>query len=113
MVDAPAIGDSLKPAAGRRLQPMEFFATHTHPILLLIGLAVFPRITTAIMFVWGGLVSGGILWWLGWIFTPHLLVAFLSLPYWHSDPLLVIVAWIFALGGTGGEAATARHRLRR
>ena len=92
---------------------MDFFAIHPHPLVLLVGLAVFPRITTAAMMLWGGLVSGGLLWWLGWIFTPHLLVAFLSLPYWHSNPALVIVAWIFALGGTGGEAETARRRFRR
>jgi len=88
---------------------MDFLAQHDHAWLLLIGLALFPRLTTAAMMLWGGLVSGGLLWWLGWFLAPHLLVAFLSLPYWHSDPLLVIVAWIFALCGTGGEAETARR----
>jgi len=92
---------------------MDFFVQHHHALFLLVGLAVFPRITTAAMMLWGGLLSGGLLWWLGWIFAPHLLVAFLSLPYWHSDPLLVIVAWVFALCGTGGEAETARRNWPR
>jgi uncharacterized membrane protein YGL010W len=92
---------------------MDFLATHAHPYLLLVGLALFPRITSALMILVGGLASGGILWWLGWIFTPHLLVAFLSLPYWHSNPALVIIAWFFALCGTGGEAETARRKILR
>ncbi len=92
---------------------MEFLAQHTHPYLLLVGLALFPRITTAAMMLWGGLVSGGLLWWLGWIFAPHLLVAFLSLSYWHSDPVFVVIAWFFALCGTGGETEMARRKLLR
>ena len=47
------------------------------------------------------------MWWLGWLFAPHLLVAFLSLAYWHTNPILVITAWIIALGGTGGEGEVA------
>ncbi len=92
---------------------MDFSAQHNYAVLLLVGLALFPRITTAVMMVWGGLLSGGLLWWLGWIFAPHLLVAFLSLPYWHSNPALVIIAWFFALCGTGGEAETARRKFLR
>jgi uncharacterized membrane protein YGL010W len=92
---------------------MDFLAQNTHPYLLLVGLALFPRITTAVMMLVGGLASGGLLWWLGWIFAPHLLVAFLSLPYWHSNPALVIIAWFFALCGTGGEAETARRKMFR
>jgi hypothetical protein len=88
---------------------MNFFAFHAHPIVLLVGLAFFPRITTALMIAIGGLASGGLLWWLGWFFTPHLLVAFLSLAYWHSNPVLVIIAWFFALAGTGGEAELGRR----
>ena len=90
---------------------LDFFHAHsTVPWLLLIGLAVLPRITTLLMLLVGSLLSGGLLWWLGWIFAPHLLVAFLSLAYWHSDPILVIVAWFFALGGTSGEASLARRK---
>jgi hypothetical protein len=91
----------------------DFFHVHaTLPWLLLIGLALFPRITTIVMIFLGGLASGGLLWWLGWIFFPHLLVAVLSLPYWHTNPLLVISAWVFALCGTGGETAVVRRRRR-
>ncbi len=42
--------------------PMDFMAQHQHAVLLLIGLALFPRITTAAMMLWGGLLSGGLLW---------------------------------------------------
>lgn len=75
----------------------DFFANHG--VLVLICLAIFPRLTLLL----ASFATGGVLWWLGWIFAPHLLVAFLSLPYWHNNPVLVIIAWILALGGTSGE----------
>ena len=80
---------------------MDFFERHSE--ITLLGLAFFPRL----WLLFGGFATGGILWWLGLIFTPHLLVAILSLPYWETNPMLVIVAWVLALLGTGGEASTA------
>ena len=81
-----------------------FFETHpVAPILLLVGLALLPRLTALLWLLFGSLVSGGCLWWLGWLFAPDLLVAFLSLSYWPTNPVLVFVAWFFALGGTGVE----------
>ncbi len=80
---------------------MNFF--QHHGVLVLICLAIFPRLTL----LFASFASGGVLWWLGWIFTPHILVAFLSLPYWHSNPVLVVFAWIFALCGTGAEGEVA------
>lgn len=78
---------------------MDFFAAHAHPYLLLFGLAFFPRIT--LLFVGGPF---GLLYWLGWAIAPHLLVAFLATTmYWHSNPMLCVVAWFFAFAGTGGE----------
>lgn len=74
-----------------------------HGVLCLICLALFPRLTL----FFGSFLTGGLLWWLGFIFCPHLLVAFLSLPYWHSNPVLVIVAWVMALSGTSSEAKVA------
>lgn len=82
------------------------FLDHHSPLLLL-GLAVFPRISLLL----GGFASGGILWWLGLVFTPHLLVAILSLSYWDTNPVLVVIAWLCAIGGTGGEGTyVSRHR---
>ena len=79
---------------------MDFFDNHS--TLVLVGLALFPRLTL----IFASFATGGVLWWLGWLFTPHLLVAILSLPYWDTDPVLVVMAWILALGGTSGEAST-------
>lgn len=93
---------------------VSFFAVHpVAPWLLLAGLALVPRFTTLVMVLFGGLASGGLLWWLGWIVSPHLLVAFLSLKYWHTDPLFVIAAWVMALTGSWGEGRTARRAARR
>ena len=84
----------------------DFFAAHAlHPYLLLVGLALFPRVT--MLFVGGPF---GVLQWLGWAFMPHFTVAlFATFLYWNTNPALVVVAWLFALAGTGGEArATVR-----
>lgn len=79
-----------------------------HGVLTLICLALFPRLTLLL----ASFVSGGLLWWLGWLFTPHLLVAFLSLNYWDTNPVLVVVAWLIALGGTRAETKIATKQLR-
>jgi hypothetical protein len=79
-----------------------------HGIVCLICLAIFPRLTLLL----GSFVTGGVLWWLGWIFTPHLLVALLSLQYWNTNPLLAVIAWIVALGGTSAETKTVTHKRR-
>lgn len=86
---------------------MNFWAAHGHfvGLILLIGLALFPRITTFFM-----VPHFGCLAWIGWVFAPHLLVAiFATYMYWHSNPVLCVFAWIFALAGTGGEGAAANH----
>jgi len=70
-----------------------------HGFLFLLGLTFFPRITTLFFMA----TPFGFLAWLGWIFTPHLLVAIYSLKYWDQNPILVIMAWIIAFVGTGGE----------
>ena len=81
--------------------------TH-HGAWFLIFLAMFPRIT---LFV-SSVVSGGILWWLGFIFAPHLLVAILSIPYFHSNPVLCVIAWLMVFTGTSAEAKIATRRRR-
>jgi hypothetical protein len=86
---------------------IDFFEAHGW--FFLAGVTFFPRITLLLSSV----VSGGLLWWLGWIFTPHLLVAFLSLPYWDTNPFMVCVAWIIALTGTKYESDIVIHRKRK
>lgn len=83
---------------------MNFFDNHS--IFALLGLAIFPRITLLV----ASFATGGFFWWLGWLITPHLLVAILSLPYWHSNPVLVIFAWFMAFAGTGGEGQMANGK---
>ena len=83
---------------------MDFFTNHG--VLTLICLAIFPRLTL----IFSSFASGGLLWWLGWIFAPHLLVAILAIPYWETNPVLVIIAWIVALGGTSGETKVATSK---
>lgn len=92
---------------------LDFWNSHAHPLLLLFGLAVFPRIT--LLFVGGPF---GFLHWLGWLVAPHLLVAILATThYWSTDPVLCVIAWFFAFAGTGGEGGGAwrgaRWRRRR
>jgi hypothetical protein len=70
-----------------------------HGVLTLLCLTVFPRLTLLL----GSFMSGGFLWWLGWLIAPHFLVALLSLRYWDTNPFLVIIAWLIALGGTSAE----------
>ena len=85
-----------------------FWQAHSHPILVLLGLAAFPRIT--LLFVGGPF---GLLHWLGWAITPHLLVAILATSrYWDTDPALCVVAWFLAFAGTGGEGGAARKGAR-
>jgi hypothetical protein len=76
-----------------------------HGIWFLIGLAIFPRITLLLF----ASTPFGWLAWSGWLIAPHFLVAFLSLPFWNSHPVLVIIAWIMAFVGTGGEGRTIQR----
>lgn len=91
---------------------MDFFDAFNWPILLLLGLTFFPRVTLIIGAIADVFISGGLLWWLGWIFCPHLLVAFLSIPFWDTNPILVICAWIIALGGTTSEGRAVSVRVK-
>jgi hypothetical protein len=91
------------------LAAVNFFQAHPAGLLLLFGLAFFPRIT--MLFVGGPF---GLLHWLGWLVAPHLLVAILATTtYWDTNPLLCIAAWFFAFAGTGGEGGAARWGARR
>lgn len=86
---------------------MDFFTQHE--VFVLICLAIFPRLTL----LFASFATGGLLWWLGWIFAPHILVAVLSLPYWDSNPVLVIIAWLIALGGSSHGTRTVSEKIRR
>jgi hypothetical protein len=83
---------------------MDFTVVHPHWFLLGLALGFFPRLTTACMALFGSLmlpvdVGYKILWVLGWLFLPRLLIAILSMVYFASNPFLVILAWIIAFSG--------------
>lgn len=66
----------------------------------LFFIAFFPRLTL----IFSSIPFGGALWWLGLIFAPRILVAVLATPaYWHTNPALVIIAWLVAMGGESSE----------
>lgn len=71
-----------------------------HGMLFLFFITLFPRLTL----LFSSVATGGILWWLGWLFTPRVLVALLAtLNYWNQNPFLVVISWLVALGGESSE----------
>lgn len=84
-----------------------------HGLLFLIAATFIPRLT--MLFAVG--VPFGLLHWLGWLFAPHLTVAVLAtMYYWDTNPILCIIAWFVAFGGTAGEGkcvTTVSGRRRR
>ena len=89
---------------------MDFWDVHV--VLFLIEATFIPRLT--MLFAVG--VPFGLLHWLGWLIAPHLTVAVLAtMYYWDTNPILCVIAWFVAFGGTAGEGkcATAVSRKRR
>jgi hypothetical protein len=79
---------------------VDFF--QKHGIFFLIFITLFPRLTLA----FSSVASGGLFWWLGFIFCPRILVASLAtVAYFHTNPILVVISWIVALGGETMEKA--------
>lgn len=79
---------------------VDFF--QKHGIFFLIFITFFPRLTL----LFSSVATGGFLWWLGFIFCPRILVASLAtVAYFHTNPILVIISWIVALGGETMEKA--------
>lgn len=86
---------------------MDFFAAHpVHPWLFLFCMACFPRLTM----LFAVATPFGFLHWLGWFFAPHLLAAIMATyMYWRTNPVLCVIAWSCALGGTSTEAGYANR----
>jgi hypothetical protein len=81
-----------------------------HGFFLLVFLAFFPRLTL----LFSSIPFGGLLWWLGFIFCPHYLVAILAtLNYGHTNPILVTLSWIVALGAESSEKYIIHRQVRR
>jgi len=80
-----------------------------HGLLFLVGATFFPRLTM----LFAVSMPFGFLAWLGWLFVPHLTVAVLATTYyWHTNPVLCVIAWFVAIGGTAGEGKVASKRLK-
>lgn len=78
-----------------------------HGVLFLIFITLFPRLTLLLSSV----PTGGVLWWLSWLFIPRLLVAVLAtLNYWYQNPFLVVISWLVAFGGESSEKYAVVHR---
>jgi hypothetical protein len=87
---------------------MDFWQTHGW--IFLVFIAVFPRLTMLLAVT----TPFGILAWLGWLFVPHLTVAILATTfYWQTNPVLCIISWFVAIGGTLTEERTVRSRVGR
>ncbi len=77
-----------------------------HGIFFLIFITLFPRLTL----LFSSVASGGIIWWLSWLFVPRILVATLAtFAYFQTNPILVVISWLVALGGEGFEKRSLRH----
>lgn len=67
-----------------------------HNIFFLFFISIFPRLTL----LFSSVATGGILWWLGFFFCPRILVATLAtVAYFHTNPFLVVMSWLIAIGG--------------
>ncbi len=81
-----------------------------HGVLFIICMFFFPRLTL----LFSSVPFGGFLWWLGFIFAPRILVAILaSFTYWETNPILVLLSSVWALGGESAEKKTVSYRVRK
>lgn len=71
-----------------------------HGVFFIFFMFFFPRLTL----LFSSVAFGGFFWWLGWLFTPRLLVAVLAtMAYWATNPVLCVLAWIWMLCCEGLE----------
>lgn len=95
-----------------QLGTIDYF--NKHGWIFLFSVALFPRFTLLVSgLLVGSIEFGGILWWLGFFFAPRILVACLAtVAYWNTNPILVIVSWLIALGGESSEKFVITNRIR-
>ena len=92
---------------GVRFESADFW--DHHGLVFLVFISFFPRLTLLLSSV----PTGGLLWWLGFIFAPRILVATLAtLVYWRQNPVLVVVSWLVAVGGESSEKYVVATRSR-
>jgi len=67
-----------------------------HGVFFLVFITFFPRLTL----LFSSVAFGGFFWWLGFFFLPRILIAALAtVAYFHTNPVLVTISWLIALGG--------------
>ena len=75
-----------------------------HSVWFVIAMFFFPRLTMLFATTFGG----GALYWLGWLFAPRLTVAIIAtILYGQSNTVLVVLTWLWALGGESSEKTAA------
>ena len=85
-------------ALGLEFGKFDFWSRHG--AFFLVFVTIFPRLTL----LFSSVPTGGLFWWLSWFFAPRLLVAVLAtIEYWYQNPILVVIAWLIALGGESSE----------
>ncbi len=76
---------------------------NNHGLLFIFCMFFFPRLTMLFATTYGG----GLLYWFGWLFAPRLTVAIIAtMLYSQHNIILVVLTWIWALGGESTEKAT-------
>jgi hypothetical protein len=75
-----------------------------HGLGFILCMCFFPRLTM----LFSTTVGAGPLYWFGWVFAPRLTVAILATSYfWHTNTILCVFAWFWALVGEVGEKEVA------
>lgn len=85
------------------MEQIDFWAVHGWGFILCMFF--FPRLTMLL----GTAVTStfGVLGWLGWLLMPRLTVAIIATTlYWHTNQVLVVFTWLWALGGESTEKRT-------
>lgn len=76
---------------------MSFWTAHIHPIIFILFLMVFPRLTLLVWWL-AGILSITFFGFIFWLISPSFLIAYLaSSIYWETNPTLVILSWIWAV----------------
>jgi len=79
-----------------------------HGLWFIFFMFFFPRLTL----LFSSVLFGGFWWWLGWFLAPRLLVAILATTaYWDTNPVLVVLTWIWSLSGESTEKKVVRNNI--
>ena len=94
-----------------KFQSIDYFTKHGW--IFLFSIALFPRLTLLVSgLLVGSIEFGGLLWWAGFFFAPRILVASLAtVSYWNTNPVLVVLSWMIALGGESSEKFMISRRM--